>query len=114
MTPFDEAIQAIKKQKQSSTSEGLAKLILTLYNPVHPFSFGECIRSFDNERVELAFRMIRHYVEHGEDQSLMAAGQHICATWPTLIELSKAGSTAKADLLAKWREVLTEDIPLQD
>ena len=114
MNPFDEAIQIINELDGSSTAEGLAKLILTFYNDVHPFSITECMRGFDPAMRALALRMLNHYLAHGEDKSLLNAGERIKETWPTILELSKAGRQAKSDVLQKWRDTLLEDVPEEE
>jgi|APLak6261699311_1056244.scaffolds.fasta_scaffold00077_47 hypothetical protein len=111
MNPFERAVNIIDELGNSGAAEGLAKLILTFYNYVHPFSFRECIRSLDDDNIALALEMINYFVAHGEDASVIKAGETIRESWPHLMELSSAGSHAKADVLSKWREILTEDIP---
>jgi len=110
MNPFEKATETINGLDRSASAEGLAKLILTLYNDAHPFSFSECTRSLDSDNLRLALQLINYYLTNGEDASVINAGNTICENWPHLIELSKAGSDAKADVLRKWREVITEDL----
>lgn len=114
MNPIDEAMQTIDQLHGTGSAEGLAKLILTLYNAVHPFSIRECFRSFDDTRTKLGLRMIDHFLTNGEDDSLLNAGQKIYDTWPSLVVLSNAGSNAKAEVLEKWRDEMLDDLPVEE
>lgn len=103
MNPFDEALAFVKQDPRTGSAAGMAKLILSLYNGVHSFSFAECITSFDREHKNLAVRMVQHYVDHGEDQALLNAGLEIFQTWPILVELSNAAGQAKTEVRERWR-----------
>jgi hypothetical protein len=103
MQPFAEALQFIKDHKGTSSATGLAKLILSIYNPNHAFSVAECLSSFDRDRLDLALRMISQYGTAGETDDLLMAGREIYETWPNLIELSNAASDAKSVVREKWR-----------
>jgi hypothetical protein len=102
MTPYEDAMAFIKSNYGSSSSAGMAKLILSLYNSGHSFGLGECLNSFDGKRLVLAQNLILHYMEYGEDGSLREAGRKIYEIWPRLIELSDAASLAKAEVREKW------------
>lgn len=103
MTPYEEALATIRKNPGTGSSTGLAKLILSLYNPIHPFGFAECTNSFDAERSCLAVRMVQHYLNTGEDDALRHAGEEIYRKWPRLVELSTASNDAKARVRNQWR-----------
>lgn len=103
MTPYQEAMDWIRRNPGSGSSTGLAKLILSLYNPVYPFGIGECLHTFDEARIDLATRMVRHYTELGEDDELRRVGFEIYQTWPRLVELADAAIDAKAKVRNRWR-----------
>lgn len=103
MNPFLEAIQFIKYATGTGSGQGMAKLIFSIYNDRNCFGYGECIRAFDRERLDLALRMITHYHEHGEDAELREAGRYVADNYPRLIELANVMSDAKYDLREKWR-----------
>lgn len=104
MNPYQEALEFIQENPGTGSAAGMAKLILSIYNDNHPFGIGECMQSFDRERINLSVRMIEHYAKHGEDQILRDVGYQIWQTWPRLVELSNAASTAKSDVYRKWRK----------
>lgn len=111
MNPFEKAVDTIAELGNSGAAEGLAKLILTFYNDVHPFSFTECIRSLDDDNLALALQLINYFLANGEDASVIKGGETIRDNWPHLMELSSAGSHAKADVIRKWRDAIIEDLP---
>lgn len=103
MNPYHEALKFIQEHPGTDSAAGMAKLILSLYNPIHAFGIGECLWSFDGERLNLAVRMVEHYAKHGEDQVLRDVGFEIWQTSPRLVELSDAASDAKTEVRNKWQ-----------
>lgn len=103
MSPYQEALDFINRYPGTGSAAGMAKLILSIYNSAHSFSLGECLHSFDRDRLDIAIRMIQHYAEHGEDADLCRIGYEIYQTSPRLVELSNAASDAKAKVRNRWR-----------
>lgn len=60
MNPYHEALKFIQEHPGTDSAAGMAKLILSLYNANHAFGIGECLWSFDGERLDLSVRMVRH------------------------------------------------------
>jgi hypothetical protein len=77
MNPYSQALNWIKKNSGTGSANGLAKLILSIYNPRIAYSFRECTQSFDGERLDWARQIIQHFLEHGEDLFLINAGQTV-------------------------------------
>jgi hypothetical protein len=98
MSPFNEALDFIKKHPGTSSAIGLSKLILSLYNEYNAFSLSECVKSFDRENLDLALRMIKNYFENGETNELINVGHEVFELTPDLKELSHAASDAKAEV----------------
>ncbi len=103
MAPYQEAMDFIHRSTGTGSAAGMAKLILSLYNQNHSFGIGECLYSFDRERLDLAVRIIQHYAAVGEDEALRNAGLQIFQEWPRLVELSNAASEAKTEVRNRWR-----------
>ena len=103
MSPYEEAFDFIVKYRGASSTIGMAKLILSLYNFRHPFGISECTLNFDGERCTLAIRVIAHYLEYGEDEELRIYGREIVKGFPDLLELSDAADDAKNAVRRKWQ-----------
>ena len=91
-----------RRHPATGSSTGLAKLILSLWNPDCAFSFRECVGSFDATRDDLAWRIMTHFLAHGEDEDLCRAGEHVHKTNPRLWERGQAAAHAKATLRQQW------------
>lgn len=104
MNPFTEAAEFIREHPDTGSAAAMAKLVLSLYNPIHAFSVAECLRSFDDDRLNLACRMIQHYATVGEDEHLRNVGHEVYKSWPNLVELSNAASEAKSTVRERWRK----------
>lgn len=103
MSPYTESLSFIKKHPDTGAGIGLSKLILSLYNGRHSFSLGECVSTFDRERLNLALPMIQDYFENGETAELLQAGLDVIEASPDLMQLSNAASEEKADVRESWR-----------
>lgn len=103
MSPYGEAYDFVVTYWGASSTIGMAKLILTLYNPRHPFGFGECTSNFDCVRCDLATRVVAHYLQYGEDEELRIYGREIVKSFPHLLELSDAANEAKDVIRRKWQ-----------
>ena len=100
--PYEPALVWIRKDPTTGSASGLAKLILSLWNDDAAFSFRECVRSFDDIRSAWALKMIDHFLNHGEDRLLQAAGNEVSKLCPSLWKLGYAGTEAKHELLSQW------------
>jgi hypothetical protein len=101
-TPYQEAVELIDRHPGTGSSTGLAKLILSLWNADCAFSFRECVGSFDADRSDLALRIVGHFLTHGEDASLLRAGEIVFKTRPDLWDLGLTATTAKTNLQQEW------------
>lgn len=108
MNPIAEGLEFAKRASHSGSGIGMAKLILSLYNSNHSFSFSECVSAFDRTRLDLAARMVSHYCTNGEDEALLEAGQYVHKNFPQLLELSSAASNAKSEVREQWRRAEEE------
>ena len=104
MSPYQEALAFMREKPGTGAAAGLAKLILSLYHPLHAFGLGECTRSFDPTCDGIAQRMIVHYFAHGEDHELRDAGLAVYEAWPRLVDLSMAAQNAKETIWQQWDE----------
>ena len=77
MNPYSQALNWIRKNNGTGSANGLAKLILSIYNPRIAYSFRECTQAFDWERRDWAGQIIRHFLEYGEDRFLVDAGKTV-------------------------------------
>jgi len=103
MTPYKDAINFIHRYPGTGSSIGMAKLILSIYNPIHSFGFADCVRSFDKEGCKLAEHIVTLYMVNGEDDELREVGYEIYKKFPSLVELSNAADKAKAEVDRHWR-----------
>ena len=103
-TPYQEAVELIDRHPGTGSSTGLAKLLLSLWNADCAFSFRECVSSFDADRSDLALRIVRHFLTHGEDVGLLRAGEHVLKARTDLWDLGLTGTTAKTELQQEWLE----------
>lgn len=101
-TPYDEAVHWIESHPTTGSATRLAKLLLTLWNAAMKFSFRACIGSLDDQRTDLALRMVTYFAQHGEDQALVAAGARICRRHEFLWQLGLAGAAAQNVLSEQW------------
>lgn len=86
---YRKALTYISTNPGTSSALGLSKLILSLYNRVHPFSLGECVFGFDEARTEMAGHMIAEYLNHGETPELLEVGAIVKTMNPELVEHTK-------------------------
>jgi hypothetical protein len=100
--PYEPALVWIRKNPTTGSGAGLAKLILSLWNDDAAFSFRECVSSFDDIRAAWALKMIDHFMKHGEDRLLQAAGKEVSELCPSLWKLGYVGTEAKHELLKQW------------
>lgn len=103
MSPYKEALHWIKRHPGTSSANGLAKLILSLWNDECSFSFRECVSNLDGDLSDLAIRLISHFNEHGEDSELVTAGHEVCDLYPRLWAMSQAMKHARLALREEWR-----------
>jgi hypothetical protein len=101
--PYREALQWIERNPGSGSANGLAKLVLSLWNDDCGYSFRECIGNLDDKLTSLALRMVQHFSQHGEDSELVDVGHIICERFPRLWESSMAMSEARNELRSKWQ-----------
>lgn len=101
-TPYDEALHWIQQHPGTGSAVNLGKLVLSLWNSEAAFSFRECASGLDQERTELALRIVTHFVRHGEDKDLVDVGHTINELMPRLWELGSAGDKAKWELRQRW------------
>lgn len=95
MNPYAEAIAWTRNHPGTGSATSLGKLILSLYNSSQAFGIGECLGNLDSNLIALSLRMVQHYVQHGEDDDLRAAGEEICKAMPRLWDIGEAGDDAK-------------------
>jgi hypothetical protein len=100
--PYEPALVWIRKDPTTGSATGLAKLILSLWNDDAAFSFRECVRSFYDIRAAWALKIIDHFLKHGEDRLLQAAGKEVSELCPPLWKLGFVGTDAKHELLKQW------------
>ena len=93
--PYQPAVDWIKRSPGTGGSNGLAKLILSLWNNNCAFSFRECVRSFDDTRSEWAAKIIIHFLQHGEDAYLKRAGKEVYDLCPYIWDWGYAGGEAR-------------------
>jgi len=95
MSPYQDALDWIRRHPGTASASSLAKLILSLWNADCGFSLRECIGNLDDERTALALRMVTHFAAAGEDAGLVAAGHAVCRDYPSLWERGQAGDRAE-------------------
>lgn len=102
--PHSAAIDFIKKHTSSNASIGLAKAILSLYNPIHAFSIAEILGPLDQNNSSLVVQMVSIYAVKGETTELKEAGKWICesGTFERLFDLSKSMADAREKLRRQW------------
>ena len=101
-TPYDEAIHWIEAYPTTGSATRLAKLLMLLWNEEVKFSFRECIGSLDEQRTDLALRMVTYFAQHGEDAALVAAGKRDYGRHESLWQLGLAGAEAQDALRQQW------------
>lgn len=105
ISPYDEALQFIKKNPGTGGASSLAKLVLSLYNHICGYSFAECVGNLDDRLTSVALRLVKDYAERGETDDLRAAGKVIADDlYPRLWEMSLAMRDAREATRAKWQE----------
>jgi len=87
--PYRAALVYISTNPGTSSALGLAKLVLSLYNRIHPFSLGACVFGLDELRTKMAGDMVTEYLNHGESPELLEVGAIVKTMYPDLIDLSK-------------------------
>lgn len=103
ITPYDEALQFIKRNPGTGSASSLAKLVLSLYNDLCGYSIAECVGNLDERLTNVAMRMVKDYTEHGETEDLRAAGKIIAdELYPRLWEMGLAMRDAREATRAKW------------
>lgn len=102
LTAYHEALHWIQQHPGTGSASNLGKLVLSLWNSEAAFSFRECVSGLDQERTDLALRIVTHFVHHGEDKALVDVGHAIFDLMPRLWELGSAGDQAKWELRKRW------------
>jgi len=95
--PYEQALEQIKTHKGASSSTGLGKLILSLWNARMAFSYRECTHNFDRRLDNIALQIIQHFTINGEDDALIAAGDAVIELYPELWDIGIEGTRAKED-----------------
>lgn len=103
LNPYAEALTFILRNPGTSGANGLAKLVLSLYNDLCGYSFAECVGSLDNELTQLAVHLVRHYASHGETNELREVGKTLAVDlYPRLWEMGIAMRDARQATRSKW------------
>lgn len=93
--PYGQAVQFIRLNPGTGGTNGLSKLILSLWNEEAAYSLRECLRSLDDERTVWAQKIITHFIKHGEDEYLVLAGHEVNRLNERLWDIGYAGNEAK-------------------
>lgn len=103
ISPYDEALQFIKRNPGTGGAGRMAKLVLSLYNSDCSYSFAECVSGLDSELTDVALRMVRDYAARGETDDLLAAGKILADDlYPGLWEMGMAMRDARAETRRRW------------
>ena len=105
ISPYMQAWQWIEQHPGTGSAHSLAKLLLSLWNHCNAFSMRECIDNLDEERRQLALRIVTHFAEHGETRELIELGYKVSEACPRLYELGQRAWKAKLELQETWRQV---------
>jgi hypothetical protein len=99
------------KQNDGTSGQGaLAKCILSLYNPAHPFSIGEVLGPLDGHYTAVVLGMVREYAARGETDELREAGRWVYENFPGLVELSATMSEARSELYRNRKLAREEEL----
>ena len=113
--PYEPALGWIRKNPTTGSGVGLAKLILSLWNDDAAYSLRECCSSFDDIRQAWASKIITHFIQHGEDDFLVAAGKEVYRLCPTIWDIGYAGTEGKnlaiAEMERKREKALKKEHP---
>lgn len=109
VSPYREAWQWIERHPGTGSANSLAKLMLSLWNASNAFSLRECIDNLDAERLQLAQRVVTHFVKHGENRELIELGYKVAEACPRLYELGQRAWDAKRQLRDEWRAADARD-----
>jgi hypothetical protein len=90
ISSYHEAWDWISQNSGTGSANGLAKLVLSLWNQEHSYSYRECITSMDEVRIEIALRMILEFSKTGENLQLREIGHKVYKSYPYLAELTEA------------------------
>jgi hypothetical protein len=102
MSPYTEALELVKQNPGTSGQTGLAKAILSIYNPMHSFSAGEVLRSLDEHYTRVVIGIFSEYGRVGETAELREAGEWVYANFERLVELSDAMRIARSAVRSRW------------
>jgi hypothetical protein len=109
MSPYAEALQWVLLHPGTSSSIGLAKLLLSLWNDKCGFSYRLCIASLDSKLTALALRVIQHFHQVGEDKELIRVGYAVCDRYPHLWDLAMVAEKAQQEFIEKERAAAHAD-----
>ena len=107
--PYLAGLELVKTNSGTSGQAALAKCILSLYNPVHPFSMGEILGPLDDRYTAVVLNMVKAYSSVGETEELREAGRYVYENFPGLIELSEAAGRAKEAVRREWARQRDEE-----
>lgn len=96
-TPYEQALEFIKRHPGCGSSRGLSKLILSLFDSNLAFGFRECIAELDSRNLSLAQDIVHRFVTEGETHELRHVGREIIALNRTLYDLGLVRYAAKLD-----------------
>lgn len=75
--PYWIALDLVKAHSGTSGQGALAECILSLYNPVLPFSIGKILAPLDERYTEVVLGNGTEYFKRGETEELRMAGQWV-------------------------------------
>ena len=102
-SPYMEAWHWIEQHRGTESAHSLAKLLLSLWYSSNAFSLRECIENLDEQRRQLALRVVTHFAQHGETRELIELGYKVCEACPRVYQLGQRAWDAKRELREAWR-----------
>lgn len=101
--PYADALAMIRRHPGTGSAASMAKLVLSLYNHLCSYSFGECVGNLDSNNTALAIKLVSHYAAHGETTDLQRVGKIVAdELYPRLWQMGLAMSDARSTMRAQW------------
>lgn len=105
---YKEALKWIKAS-HGWASQGMAKMVLSLYHPDYEYAFRECIKDLSKEQRELCVNMCLDYSQNGETPELLSVGKEIEEGYLHLSRECKAMRQARFQWQREYEAKLSEE-----